>query len=196
MKKSKSNSKGSTLVILLITTSVIILIGTAVLYLATTNYKMKKLNSDVKRAFYLAEAGIDEAYIIIKEFINDALNYAEEKATVGETQNLNSIYSNEFKNYIKGECKENTSNKGLINALNDNKSYEIYKDGYPEVNAIMNEYNNGFLIEIQSIYAKDKIKRIIVMKCTVDVPQNFHSNLYNNASYEHIIKIVHWKVER
>lgn len=197
MKKYIIGQKGSTLVILLLTTSVILIIGTAALYLSSINYKMKVSNSQVKKAFYYAEAGIDEAYVKTIEFVNEAINYAEDKVNDNiEDNDFHIIYNCSFKNYIKGKCDDNSSNKGLISALNDNTSYLIFNEGYPKISAKLKEHEKNFDVEINSVYVKDKIKKEIVMKCVINIPEVSRNNTNEKAKEGEIINIVYWKVER
>lgn len=222
MRKIKSDYKGSTLVILLLTISVIILIGTIALSITFMNFKMKKLNSEVKKVFYLAEAGIDEAYIISKGFVNDAINYAVTKVNEFnkfETQNnensvdlqcdflneatilnnyiieddMDVIFIGAFKDFIKGTCRDIYPNDSLIAVLKKNSSYILYKDGYPKIDAKITETKDNFLVEIKSTYVQRNVKKEIAMKYKIDIPEY---KSCDDIRAEDIMRIMEWKEER
>lgn len=218
MQRIKHDCKGSTLIILLLTISIIVLIGTIALSLAVMNYKMKNLNSELKKTFYLAEAGIEEAYIITHEFVNEAIDYAISKAEEFEAaerlnninfenmqyilnnaiieEKLDIVFSGAFKNFIKGNCIDISSNDGLIVKLKENSSYVVYKNGYPKIDPIITESKESFLVEVKSTYVRENIKKIIIMKYSIDIP-NYNSCIIDDEfNSEDIIKNNEWKIER
>lgn len=208
MERVKHDCRGSTLVILLLTLSVIFLIGITALSLAVTNYKMKKLNSELKKTFYLAEAGNEEAYIITSDFVIEAIDYAiskvEELEETKRQSNDNALSKEEvdiifrgaFKSFIKGNCIDVSPNISLISVLKDNKSYTIYKDGYPQIDPIITELEEGFLLEVKSTYMKENIKKIIIMKYSIDIPDYNCCILIDDFRLEDIIRIIEWSIER
>lgn len=80
------NNKGSTLVMILIITTILMMLGTVIMSVAVSNYRMKAINSTAKRNFYFAEAGIDEAYGMIGDILDQGIikgNEAVEVFTTG-----------------------------------------------------------------------------------------------------------------
>ncbi len=218
MRKIKHDCNGSVLVILLLTISVIVLIGTMALSLAVTNYKMKNLNSEVKKTFYLAEAGIEEAYALANDFVGEAVTYAiskvEEfealeiynKESIQNTQyslngdtkeeQINTIFSTAFKNFIKGTCKDISPNDSLTALLKKNSLYVTYADGYPKIDPKLTEFKDYFLIEVKSTYIRGNIKKEIFMKYRIDIPKYDSCFLSDDFIIGDIIKIIEWKIER
>lgn len=68
----KSN-KGSTLVIVMFAMMILSMLGITLISLALTNYKMKLMDKKVKESFYLADAGLEEAYALIEKSINEVI---------------------------------------------------------------------------------------------------------------------------
>lgn len=203
MKRIKIDFRGSTLVFLLFTISVIVLIGSVVLSLSVMNYKMKKINSQVKRAFYLSESGIDEAYMMTKQYVNESVNYAIKKyKDFNEVEIKNydicsdEVFQSAFKNYIKGTCKYETSCKGLENLLNDNTSYLIFEDGYPKISASLVEGSKDFSIEVKSTYIYQNIKKEIVMKLKIDIPEYDTEIINSGIDADDLVHVIDWKIER
>lgn len=218
MIKLKYDSKGSTLIILLLTISVIVLIGTMAMSLAVINFKMKKTNSSVKQNFYLAEAGIDESYIIAKDFVYKAVNYALSKVEEFDEiesqindgfkyrlfsidnelteERKNIVFSRAFKNFIKGNCTDISPNHSLITVLRKSESYIVYDNGYPKISPKITEKADYFLIEVKSTYIKGNVKNEITLIYKIVIPRYNDCISNNDLEPEDIIKIVEWKKER
>ena len=186
MSKIMLDKRGAILTLVLLINSIMILIGTVLLSTASMDFKMKKLNSEVKKTLYHAEAGIDEAYVITLEFISSAIEYAiseEEKD-----------YRIVFIDFIKGNCRDSIWEKNLTNVLEDNTKYEIYKDNYPSISAVLTEKEDYFDLMITSTYVKGNIKKIISMLCKISIPMDEID--FNNIKAEDLVEIIDWKVER
>ncbi|SCG83297.1 hypothetical protein DW1_1727 [Proteiniborus sp. DW1] len=218
MNKLKYDSKGSTLIVLLLIISVIVLIGTMVMSLAVFNFKMKKTNSLVKQNFYLAEAGIEESLVIAKEFVAKAFDYAVSKAEeFNEIDNQinnkinnrlfaiadeitedrrNIVFSKAFKNFIKGNCTDIYPNHSLISVLKNSESYVVYNNGYPKISPKIIEGTNFFQIEVKSTYMNGYIRSDITLKYEINIPNYSDIILNNELKSEDIIRIIEWKKER
>lgn len=218
MIKLKYDSKGSTLIVLLLIVSVVVLIGTLVMSLAVNNFKTKKTNSLVKQNFYLAEAGIDESYIVTMEFIDRAVNYALSK--VEEFDEVNSqinhsipnkllsvsneiteerkniIFNSAFKSFIKGNCTDISPNYSLIAVLKKFDSYVVYQNGYPQISPKLTEYADYFLVEVKSTYMKKNIKNEVTLKYKIIIPKYNDLILSDQFESKDIIEIIEWKMER
>lgn len=186
IKKMLFNKKGSILALILLINSMMILIGTVLLSTASMDFKMKKLNSEVKKALYYAEAGAEEAYIITLDFVSLAIEYAiceEEKG-----------FRTAFIDFIKGNCKDLAWTKSLTNALKDSTKYQIYKDNYPSINATLTEKKDYLELIITSTYIKGNIKKVISMLCKISIPMDEID--FTNIKAENIVQVIDWKVER
>lgn len=69
----KISKKGSSLVLVLIVFSVLSILGTAMISLAASNYKIKILRGNIKTNMYASESGIDEVYGIIGKMVDGAI---------------------------------------------------------------------------------------------------------------------------
>lgn len=66
------NNRGSTLIIVLIFMMVLSILSLSILYLTVSNNKMQQVDVSMKKEFYGAEAGLEEAYAKIERLIYDA----------------------------------------------------------------------------------------------------------------------------
>lgn len=80
MNKYIACKKGSTMVLLVIAIGVISLLGTSVLGVTMMNYKVKKTNTEIKEAFYMAESGLDHSYAKAYELVSEAVQHANKEA--------------------------------------------------------------------------------------------------------------------
>lgn len=80
MKKKLLSKKGSTMVMLVVAIGVISILGTSVLGVTMMNYKIKKVNSDIKQSFYLSESGLDKAYVNAYNFVATAVDVSNTEA--------------------------------------------------------------------------------------------------------------------
>lgn len=201
MKKIYIRNKGSALIFLIIIVSITLAFSSVVLTLAALNYKMKKINSNLERAFYLSEAGLEEAYILSRNFSRTAIEYSnfqviesKEDIEIDNYDKLNRIFQSSFRNYITGESLDNMTTTGLADLLNNNNSYLINKDGHPIVFAEVIEKSDYFLVEIRSVCEYERVVRETALELKINVP--FYCIEEDCCDYEsYIIEIVNWKVE-
>ena len=184
MKNIKQNNNGAILVLVLLVSSVIISASTALLSTSVMNFKMKKLNSRVKRTFYTAEGAMEEAYIIAVDFIEAGVEYADSKNCSRDA----------YLNFLEGKCEDLTDHKSLADTLNNKSNYIIYKESNTEVNANITKEADCFKLEITTICLDDKIKKELKLICKISIPEDgFSSDIID---VEDLIGIVDWKLER
>lgn len=73
------NNKGSTLLMVMVVISVLSMLGTALISLSVVNYKSKIVERNKKRAFYLAEAGLEEAYARVGKVVEEAIKEGKDQ---------------------------------------------------------------------------------------------------------------------
>lgn len=107
--KIKLNNKGNTLAIVLIGIFILSILGTLILGVTSTNYRMKVTTAKTEKTFYYAEKAMDEVYAAIG---NEVMQYVKTSysTTVEEAVNKNSsgeyVVSNttelhdKFKSYL------------------------------------------------------------------------------------------------
>lgn len=197
MDRMKSINSGYTLVFLVIIISVMLTICGVILTIAAMNFKMKKVNSQAEKAFYLAEAGAEEAYTISKEYISLAIEYSNDKVKEfkenTEQDNydeLNEVFQSSFKDYIKADNLDTMTCIGLVNTLNDNSLYVVHEDGFPIVIAEIEEKTDYFLIEIRSVYLYEQVEKNTILELEINIP---YYDAENNIGS--LIEIINWKIE-
>lgn len=140
MKYLKSN-KGSTLVLVLITLSVLSILGTAIIGLSVINYKMKIVDKNVKTSFYLAEAGLEEAYAAIGNAIDDGVKAGNKKIVLEIDSFIAKERRKEAKDPEKDESRYINGSDGF-GSVNERKLKikieQWFREGYAEC------LNNGF----------------------------------------------------
>lgn len=157
---NKQNNKGSILVLVLLVSSVIISTSTALLSTSVLNYKMKRLNSRVKKAFYTAEGALEEAYAIAMDHVEAGVEYADGKEC------SNSAYLN----FLMGRCDDLTDQKGLVDTLKDKGSYSIYNVSNITVDANLTDETDYLQLEITSSCMDEKIEKRIKLICRIPIP--------------------------
>lgn len=78
MLKYLKSEKGSTLAMLLIVITILITLGVAILSATAAGFRFKVMDNRQKTAFYISEAGLEEAYAYLGEEVENAMNYARQ----------------------------------------------------------------------------------------------------------------------
>ncbi|KGG81443.1 hypothetical protein Y919_00330 [Caloranaerobacter azorensis H53214] len=195
MVKYINNNKGSSLVFLMIIMTVLILLGVTILTISVTNFKFKMINSKVKKNFYMTEAGLDEAYIIVKNLIIEAIEegnksvddfimdldleegsiYMKEDGTVdleALNQAQNELFKDVYKNYIL---------KNIKSRLENSNNYTIESKGIKPQICILNDISyfsdDRLKLDIESTFKRDEIEKKIKVSFVIGVPD------YNEPIY-------------
>lgn len=90
-KRIWKNNRGSTLVLVLVSMSVLSLLGTVILSSSLVNLKLKISERNVKTGFYLTESGLEEAYAIVRDQVNEGIEAGNNYVTM----QLNNFIENE-----------------------------------------------------------------------------------------------------
>ena len=80
MHRILSSKKGSTLVMVLVTMSVLSIMGIAILSLALMNFKVQEIEKKRRFALYAAEAGLEEAYALTAQKVQETNDMATNNA--------------------------------------------------------------------------------------------------------------------
>lgn len=187
MSNNRLDNKGTILVFVLIICSVMILTGAVTLSTTFMDYKTKKINSDVKKSLYQAEAAIDEAYVITLEFITSAIEYAA---------NENVEFKTSFVDFLKGNCSDSKWGKSICDVLKNNSEYIVNNGDYPFVNAEIAENEEYFQLEITSTHIIGNVKKQVSMLCKICIPDDNDEFDINNIKAEDLLKVIDWKVVR
>ncbi len=182
------NKKGAVLVFVLLIGSVMIVTGTALLSTAAMNYKMKRLNSQVKHVFYTCEAVMEEAYIMSVEYIEDALTYARGKEQAS--------FEKSYINFLKGNCMDLPPSGGIVGILKDKSRYILYKDNCYRIDSKLLEKIGFYQLEIISTYSENNIEKQLKLICEINTPEMNDNFPFLDIVAEDLIDIVDWKVER
>ncbi len=129
LRRRDSNLKGSVLILMVIIIAVITSIGLVTLNIAVTQFQIKKSNSNIKRALYLSEDGINssslKAYNLICEACADSINKADEYITLypDDIAGAENLFKNNYKMYVINKALQR------INS-NSNPSIEVTNYNY------------------------------------------------------------------
>lgn len=146
--KHLKSKKGSTLVLVLVTLSILSILGIAIIGLSVINYKMKIVDKNVKTSFYLAEAGLEEAYAVIGKTIDDGIkagnSYSEDQINsfITEQRRIEARDpENDESNYINGSDGFGSVNERFLKR----KIEEWFRQGYARcLNDGFNDGENDF----------------------------------------------------
>ncbi|SHJ82810.1 pilus assembly PilX N-terminal domain-containing protein [Tepidibacter formicigenes] len=147
IRKILKSEKGSTLTMVLMTLSVLSVLGTAVMSLSIMNLKMKIIDQKSKTSFYLSEAGLEEAYAIMMNKVEEGIQKGNEEVENNLSNFIASERSKEF-----AEPPEIAQDSPFINSDGsvdeDNikiKMQEWFTKGY--TNYLNKEENNKNLLK-------------------------------------------------
>lgn len=154
-QRFKLNNKGNTLGIVIIGIFILSILGTLILGLTATNYKMKLVDKKSEATFYYAEKAVDEIYAGIgtevmtcakKSYENVMENYIKDNGSGGTTKLTAEEAKDLFnKTYIEG--KKNLVGDSLIYGLND-----LYPDSTMVLDNIQTIYNrleaSGYISDV------------------------------------------------
>ncbi|WP_432665232.1 hypothetical protein R9X47_03065 [Wukongibacter baidiensis] len=121
LKRILKSKRGSTLLLVLVTLSILSILGTAIISLSVINYKMKIVDKNIKTSFYLAEAGLEEAYAVIGKEIEAGI------------ESGNTEVKNNLSDFIRRERAKEAFDPPEDTELDDSV-FIIGNHGYGEVN--------------------------------------------------------------
>lgn len=206
------NNKGSTLVMLLVIMGVLAMLGTVILSVTITNYKMKIVQSKDKKNLYFAESGIDEAYGKIGQVVDEGIISGNNTA-VNFMESID--FDLEIANYELGIESPYVNEDGTINyAVLEAEQNQVFKDEYKKyiIQNIKNyidklndidEFGEGkrvisskfdsdkFLLSLSSIYEKGEMKRGISAEYEIIIP-DYNKPYYIKSNVVNIPQNIVW----
>lgn len=189
MKKTVLNKEGSILAFVLVMSAIMITVLTTLLSTVVMDYKMKKINSHVKRIYYSAESGLDEAYVITLEFLSSTIEYLKENSQLAESglydygdENL----EKRFKDIISGKSKEFGDKISLKKKLEDKNNYIFEDKGNLTIKVEIKDKSDYFYLIIDSTYKKDNIYKKLTLLFNIIIPTNI--NTLDSIYVEDLIK--------
>lgn len=147
---------GSTLLLMVMIIVTVILLGTTLLGITMSQYKIRKANSEIKRVFYLSETGINESYLDVYSLIYTASNYSLIKAeeylisNPDDITEATNIYKTNYKQYVI---------KNVLSYINNN--------GNPQIK-VVNTGNLYFINEKLTVKVSSKYISIVGIEKTID----------------------------
>ena len=178
------DSKGSVLILLVIVLALLSVLATTLVNVVYTNYTIRSLNIESKRAFYLSENELNESYVVAKKLIDEAIEDSIEKAEdyifeyPSNSEEAEIIFANNYKQYIAVNIR---------NRISDcNPSVEVRNGGLVFVDETLN-------VLLRSTYARENnVVKITWLELIIGVPN--YDNV-KNGSYEleDYIKFGNWR---
>ncbi len=168
----KSN-KGASLVMVMFYMMILIMLGTTIMALGLSNFKMKLMDEDVKTSLYIAESGLEEAHAIIELEVKNAIDYGNYIVEDNWEKKVDEDY------YTYLDTLENTKiDKVKLEEKMEDWFEDAYKEyltteivGKPFDKMTIEEINNG---EAPGNYDKELIDKILnasyMYDLTLDVP--------------------------
>lgn len=157
-------NSGSTLILVVIIIALITVLGMSILNISMNHYKIMQSNSEVKKAFYMAEDGLNRAYLRIFDLICEASEDSVEKADEYLEQNpedyssASNIFINNYKLYILSFIKNRAYNSDNPYTEVVNKSSLVF-------------VNDELTVEIKSKYlSKTGIEKSLVADIIISIP--------------------------
>lgn len=173
------STKGSAMFLVLIAISLISLVGTTVLSLSVTNFKMKTIDRRVKTAFYLAEAGVEEVYSVIIKEIQKAVDIGNMEVEARLLAQLeDQPLSATEKNMHFQEAYKNYINNNLVRSIN-NYEYTVLDVSLnataPKVKIVeVKDFSNNsdqFILGIEITHTHDRIEKYFKVSYTLWIPE-------------------------
>jgi hypothetical protein len=207
------------MLMVLITLLILSLLGTTLISLAFTNYKMKLVNSKVKKNFYFAEAGLEEAYGIIGEIIDEAIEEGntevenfmtefsfeeelekelngEDSPYINEEGNLDEEAVKKEQNRIFQESYKRKIENEIVNRLEESSDYKMsYQDIVPviEISPETVEFHEDTMdIEITSTFIHENIEKKISAEFEITVPE-YNEPYYLKETVSKVPKSIVWE---
>ncbi|WMJ76663.1 MULTISPECIES: hypothetical protein [unclassified Sedimentibacter] len=109
MKNKVIENRGSALVLIIIVTAVITTLGLTCLSISMGQFRIRKSNSEHKRALYKSEGGLDyayeEIYDLICSAVEDSISKSDEYllAEPGDIYGASDVFKNNFKQVV--DCR-------------------------------------------------------------------------------------------
>ena len=151
------NKKGSTLAFVMIVIAILSLLGVTLLTVTLAGFTMKVNEGYNKKAFYIAEGGLEQANAIIEKAMQDASEYARSDAQAGFDAFIL------LENKKQADARENAAiiyNNKYVSPYLYQRNFEI--SGTPT-------YENGNVIETRDVTGK------LIKKYTYDYNNNLVS---------------------
>lgn len=187
------NKKGSMMLLLMIVIGILTILGTVILSVSISNYKMKLTNSRVKKNFYISDSGIEIAEYIIKNVIKDAVEAGDDAAYeylinldlereiedeelridspyINDDGTINTEYIEREQNEIFKKTYKDYIKKNIVNRIEEVRPKEG-RDSIniePTISAFYNEEN--LLLNIISEYQENNIAKMISCEYKLVVP--------------------------
>lgn len=150
------NNDGSTIVLMVLIIAAVIMLGISLLSITVSQYQIRKSNSEIKKAMYLSEEGINisflNAYSLVISASDNALFMAEEYLIVNPEDIIEAI--NIFKNNYKVHFIKN-----VISYINNN--------GNPQIK-VVNTGNLYFINEKLTVKVSSKYISSMGIEKTID----------------------------
>ena len=178
------NNKGSTLVLLIIAMAIIITLGVSVLDIAVMQYNIKKNNTEAKQSFYMAETGLNvafvDAYGLMDEAAEDSLKKAYEYLLLFPLNEMEAenVFRENYKLYMTANL-ENSVYRG------SNPIVEITNGG------TLLFIGDKLTANVKSKYNSENIEKTACVDIIILVP-DYYDFKNNSADLSHYINFNDW----
>ncbi|WP_300299296.1 hypothetical protein [Anaerosolibacter sp.] len=166
MRNARLEKRGAAYILVIIILAIVGALGTAIFSVSMMNYRMKQIELYSKTAFYLAEAGLEEAYGLIAKEIDHAAAFGQlerEKEGGGHHQ-----FKTSYTTYLNEKLVSSLSSYSCT-ILDPTLSNERPSLKVLEVEPFVNG-NDKFSITIQSVYKYRNVSHMPKAIFEISVP--------------------------
>lgn len=177
-----SNKKGSVLVLVIIIIAIITVLGASILNITMIHMQIKKSNSELKKAFYLSEDGLNNTYLRVCDLICEASKnsiYVVDKHLKLHTDDVNEasqVFVDNYKLYIINN---------VVRHINDNSNPYIGVMNVTKLTFIQDELK----VSVMSKYISEfKVEKITSADVIISIP-NYQDVLDGNIDVSTLINV-------
>ncbi|WIF94520.1 pilus assembly PilX N-terminal domain-containing protein [Caminicella sporogenes] len=211
IRKYINSNKGSSLIMIVFYMMILMMLGSTIMSLALTNFKMKLVDEDVKKSLYLAESGLEEVHAIIELEVKNAVDYANKKLEdnfdklkeectytddngkkivdkIRLQQKLSQLFETSYKNYlttrIEGKPPEGNEKEKLIEKINNASYLYNVSIDISEVDEFSSN-SDTLSMKITSTYTPiDGIEKSISQRFSIKIPNKDDKYKMNKPYYK------------
>lgn len=133
MHKISKKKKGSTLMMVMAVMAILMISGTAILSLSLSEYKYRGIEQSKKMSLYASEAGINEAYNKMQEYVNNAIEQGN-KAVEAYNGDLSGLLDSEIGKISNNSATTSEYIKNIVWSNEDKKTIISYSINEEKIN--------------------------------------------------------------
>lgn len=199
MKKRKT--KGSSVLIVIAIFGILSILGTSMLAATTASYRLRIEESNRMKNLYAAESGIDKAYIMMTEVIQDALNsgirgvsdaiddIVKIQGADEQRKEINKVFKSSYKDYLVNNMVQKFKNPSgqWINIDIGNGENALIECSMIKLHE---EEDSDRRVQLKSIYRSPSTgkERIVSVSYVIEIPKDYRVETSRGETISNLIK--------